>query len=688
MSTETVFDEKLSMKLSGIGYQIKNLFRRAGIFSLLLVTVFPALVSAQTNPSAKESDSQAVLPSVNPASDTFESDFRVEKFQVEGGAEIITIFAKLQRTVERKNFSEEVPLVSVLRDTLGDETVENDRLRSVWILTYTKPSLAQRFAAAVPFLYMRTTNKQTIGTAPPPAVIDLNPSKNAMWDKIFWRVFKNLVLGDFGTPARLATLQYKTNIDDYRKSAVARALAVLALYESIEGKKILTDTEAKDIQARMLLSQKTLGALVQSENLERVYQSNVEKTIDFRGHNWELLRQYSEAQGLYFEPLVMPDGSATHALVWTTAEDVAVNKNKKYDSRFLNIKNPWNDKRLDNWDGYSEARWFDADNRQVAPNTPNAKQKTMIPLALYGLDYPKIPTLLIDFRDRDNPKRRELSKRVLDDLTKNVLSLSQFASVPYFVGRYLYSFVTGRRGIDFNQASRVNSYSQLKLLLALNESLDPQFRSELADRLEFVSVNPLENDLNVEMQIARQQYENLMAYAARPDGLKEWLEKERREEMTRLKHGGKAKAMFDLGHFLSLGLYTHREDETPELRAGLDLRRRLDFHERYLRETARVTVKPEVDGDLDAIRRSLEFIAKNGELAESKTVEAVAKIFAATEDEQIRELCLSSLDRIKNKTAKRKLQAIYENREINTRWRNIAAGYLHLENKEEKGGSN
>lgn len=667
----------------------KKLFCRAVSPLLLLVTIFPALLTAQTNISqVKENVSPTVSPAENSSNNPVEEDFRVEKFPVAGGAEIVTIFVKIQKVVERKNLTEEVPLVSVLRDTLGDNLIENDRLRQVWILTYTKPSFAQKFAATVPFLYMRMTNKEKIGNSPPPAVIDLNPAQNALWNKIFWRVFKNLILGDFGAPVRAATLQYKTNTDDYQKSAVARALAVLALYETTEGKKILTDAETKDIQARMMLSDKMLGSLVQSENLERAYQTNTEKIRDERGHNWELLRQYAEAQGLYFEPLEMPDGSATHALVWTTAEDIQNNKNKKFDARFLNIKNPWNDVRLQNWNGYAETRWFDEDSRQVPENTPNAASKRMIPLALYGLDYPKIPTLLIDFRDRDNPKKRELSGRVLNDLTTSILPVSQVASLPYFVGRYLYSFVTGRRGIDFNQPSRVGSYSQLKLLLSLDESLNPQFKNELADRLEFVSTNPLENDLNVEAKLARQQYENLIAYAKRPDGLPRQLENERREEMVRLKHGAKKQIFYNLGNLLSFGLYTHREKDTPALRAALDIRRQLDYHKRFLRETARDSVNPVVDGDPAAIENSLEFISQNGSAADGKTAEAIAKIFSITDDEQIRFLCLQSLGGIKNQTAKKELLAIYENRKIDTRWRALSAEYLQPEFKKEPNKSN
>ena len=196
--------------------------------------------------------------------------------------------------------------------------------------------------------------------------------------------------------------------------------------------------------------------------------------------------------------------------------DLQANKDKKFDWRFLNIKNPWKDKRLENWKGYGEVRWYDEENREVEPDTPNAKPKTLIPLALYGLDYPKIPTILVDFRDSHNPKIREMSKRVLDDVMQSIFSVSKFGNMPYFFGHFFYDFVTARRGIDFNQASRFRSYSQLKLLLSLNESLDADFKGEIANRLEKVSLNPLENDPDAEIRIARQQYKNLIEYAKRP----------------------------------------------------------------------------------------------------------------------------------------------------------------------------
>ncbi|MGI8494085.1 MAG: hypothetical protein ACR2L1_02070 [Pyrinomonadaceae bacterium] len=671
-------------------FEIKKIIFPAIVFLLLSPTIFSSLRAQTKNESVvidSSASNSAYLPNKsvkNGNFDTeklsFERNFRVEKVPVaaDAGAEVITIFMNVRGlNAAAPKDSGEVPLFSILRDTLGDQKPENDRLRYVWMMTYTKPSFAQRFASFIPFLYTRTTNKKDVGTKPPPPIMDLSPNGKDMWDKAFWMIFKSLILSNLSVPIKSSVLQNRQNSDDYRKSAISKALAVLALYESVEGEKILSDAELKDIQARMWLSDKTFGDFISPENLPRVYQNNVERIRDERGHNWELLRQYSEQQGLYFEPLEMPDGSATHALLWTAEGDLAENKNRKFDSRFLNIKNPWKDSRLTNWRGYREVRWFDEDNRLTAPETPGARAKTMIPLALYGLDYPKIPILLVDFRDRDNPKKREMSRRVLDDLTKNVLAVSKFGNLPYFVGRYLYDFVTRRRGMDVNQGSRFRSYSQLKLLLSLDASLEPDFRDEIADRLETVSLNPLENDLDVEVKLARKQYDNLMNYAKRPDGLAKLIGRDRREEMTRLKYGGKQRMMYALGHLASFGIYTHREKETPELLAQMDIRRRLDYHERFLLETARLSAKPEVDSDLAAIKRSLDFVAQNGG-ASSKTVRAIARIFSITEDEQTRYLCLKGLEKNDGKTSKKEMLALYEDRKIEAHWRNVFAKYLNL----------
>src|SRR6266498_3396265 len=387
-----------------------------------------------------------------------------------------------------------------------------------------------------------------------------------------------------------------------------------------------------EIQARLRLTDKAFGGLVGDLNLSQYNEKQITETRDTRGHNWELLRQRAEAESIFFEPLQMPDGSKTHALLWVAKSDLIPNQTRRYDSRFLNISSPWSDKRLLSWQGYSESRFLDSENHLVSADTADARQTEMIPLALYGLDNPKIPMLLVDFRDTLNPKKREMSRRVLEDVARNVLTLSRFGDLPFFLGRTVFDVVTGRRGMDINQPSRLRTYSQLKLLLALNESLDPQLRQQIDHRLEKVSLNPLENDLGAEAKLAREQYQTLVAYAQRRDGLPAKLDRDRRAELVPSEHGLPAQIIFRATNILSFGKYTHREAEAPDMVAELSETRLLAYHTRFLRQVARSTPQIDVVWNLDEVKRSLQFIAEHGPEADTQAIGAAAKIFRQTED--------------------------------------------------------
>lgn len=633
---------------------------------------------------AQEQSAAETMPSSAP-SQTAGPGFRLERLKVAGGAELLTIFGALDGLPESESRAPDVPLVSVLRDTLGDADKENDRLRYIWMLTYTKPTLKQKMAAAVPFLYTKVGNKSAAGKSAPPTLMDLSATERSVWEKFFWTALQSVFLDTYGIPVKASTRTYQRNIGDYRKAHVVRALAILSLYETATGASpVFTDSEMHDIQARLMLTDKALGGLVDDIYLQRVYQKQTVETRDNRGHNWELLRQRAEAESLYFEPLELPDGSATHALLWVAKQDLAANHARKFSPRFLNFANPWTDKRLQNWEGYAETRYFDDDHRPVDKDAPGAHAVEMIPLALYGLDHPKIPILLVDFRNNSNPKKREMSHRVLEDTARNVLSLSRFGDAPYFLGRTIYDFVTGRRGMDINQPSRLRAYSQLKLLLALDSTFNPDLREEIASRMESATLNPLENSYQAEARLAREQYRALVAYAQKPEGLPAQLQRDRRAEMVSLKHSATEQALLHLANVMTFGLYTHRERETPTMLPSLDQKRRIAYHTRFLREISKPGTQIEVAHDMEEVRRSLRYVAEQGAAGSSKLARAAARIFQQTEDAETRELALQSLYRITNKRAKDELLAIYQNQKIEEKWRVLSANYLRRAVQEDK----
>lgn len=640
-----------------------------GLF-LTLLLVF----SQTTQLTASAQNPHSSIPPPTAVAPNAEKLFRLEILPVSGGAELITIHARLNGLDQTDD--EWTPLVSILRDTLGDSDPENDRLRYLWPLTYTRPGPGQRAAGAIPFFYTRVGNKQAGSGKTPPPVMDLSAPEKQVWEKIFWTALQTVLLDSYGIPIKASSYSYRRNLSEYRRSHVVRALSVLSLYQAVGGAPVFSEAEMSDIQSRLLLTGKTFGGLVDDLYLQSYYERQVTALRDERGHNWELLRQRAEAESLIFEPLEMPDGSTTHAMLWIAKDELAAKPEQPYDSRFLNISDPRSDDRLKKWDGYLETRFYDAENREVAPGTAGAHPVELIPLALYGLDNPKIPMLLIDFRDSLNPKKREMSRRVLKDLTRNFVSLSGASGMAFFLGRTVFHFATSRRGIDLNQPSRLRTYSQLKLLLALDNSLEPGLKQQIDARLDKVSVNPFENDLAAEVKLAHEQYQALKSYALRRDGLPAKLDRDRREEMVPLKHNKAEQVLFRLGNILSFGTYTHREKANPDDESRLAVARRIAYHTRFLRQVAKSTPRVEVVWNLEEVRRSLQFIADHGAQVGSAATHAAATIFLKTEDEETRRACLDSLAHINNRQANDELLRISQDKNLEPAWKERVLAYL------------
>jgi hypothetical protein len=89
---------------------------RASLFAFLLVAapLLPIITArAVVHESAKTADKDPTTP--------LSQLLRLEKIDVPGGAELITVHAKLSGLESDKN-DKWIPLVSILRDTLGDVT--------------------------------------------------------------------------------------------------------------------------------------------------------------------------------------------------------------------------------------------------------------------------------------------------------------------------------------------------------------------------------------------------------------------------------------------------------------------------------------------------------------------------------------------------------------------------------------
>lgn len=640
---------------------------RFSIALLLVFRIFSAsLVFAQQQPALQPSSPQSNLS----------QPFRLERTEVNSGAELLTVWGRINGTD-----AEEIPLVSVLRDTLGDDVADNDLLRYVWMHTYAHPTKLQKAAATVPFLYHRVYDRTQAPASQddgPPPIIDLAATDQDVWRRLFVSTILGFLTERYFLKA--AALTYRRNVRDYRQAHVVQALAILSLYENTTGAPpALSESELREIQARLMLSDNDFGGLLSEASLQPHYRKQMAQINDVRGHNWELLRQRAEAEGLHFDPLVLPDGSTTHALLWVARADLAKNRGREFSNRFLNIRDPWRDERLEDWKGYVGLKYFDADNRPVEADAEGARATEMIPLALYGLDHPKIPALLVDFRDATNPKRREMTRRTIDDVTQYILSVSAFGDLYYTLGRTVFNFVTGRRGMDINQPSRIRTYAQMKVLLALSASLDPELRDEIGQRLERVSLNPLQNNSAVEQKLAVAQYEALVAYARRPDGLPARLGRDRRVEMTKFVHRRGERVLLKLANVASFGIYKHRERVTDERLRRLDMHRQLARHTKFLTEVVRSTPVIEVMWKIEDVRRSLRFIAEHSTEADDQAARLAALVFTRTEDRQTKELCLFNLQSIESQVAKRELRRLSTDKNLSEEWRVLIARYLESE---------
>jgi hypothetical protein len=212
--------------------------------------------------------------------------------------------------------------------------------------------------------------------------------------------------------------------------------------------------------------------------------------------------------------------------------------------------------------------------------------------------------------------------------------------------------------------------------LALNDSIAPELRKQIGSQLEKVSLNPLENDLEVEARVAQHQYEKLMTYAKASAGLSKKVESDRRAEMVSLEHGKTERFFFRLANILTFGNYTHREQATPDMVARLDVARRLAHHTRFLREVAKSGPGLEVKWDLEPVKRSLQFLAEHGSEADSRAIGATVKIFNLAADTETRNACLVSLARINNPKAKSELIKISRTAALDQGLKDVIASLL------------
>ena len=205
-----------------------------------------------------------------------------------------------------------------------------------------------------------------------------------------------------------------------------------------------------------------------------------------------------------------------------------------------------------------------------------------------------------------------------------------------------WNFVRSRHGDPNNRAARLKAYSQVRRWLTLDGSIDPALRADLQRRLEILGVNPLEESVFEETEIAERQYNALLRYAADPNGLPARLDRDRNTEMAARRHGVPARTGLRLAKWSTLGIYSHREsNDSTSLAAAVGRERRAERQIRFLETVAQSSPQPEVVWNIAEVRRAVNELIVTGVPARSAQV--VARIMQQTTDAETRELCARAL---------------------------------------------
>lgn len=592
------------------------------------------------------------------------------------GAEMVTIFA--QSPGDEAGQAADLPLVAVLRDRLNENDPSAGRLRQVWVFTYTRPSIVQRMAAAFPFFFHRSIANRGSSGQPPTAVMDLSAPHRGSIEKLLGLTLQARIFDPSGMLIRTSTRTYQGNAREYERIHVQQALSALSQLDPSEpGSSGLTAPELRAIQARLSLDKRFLGGFVRNSQLDEVYENVKTQAQIGEQRNWELLRQRAEQNGLYFQPLALGQSQPGQALLWIAKEDLENGGERRFDATLLSLSDPWKDEHLRHWKGFTDTWFFDADGRKAEASGAGTRALHMIPLALYSLQYPRAPLLLVDFRSEWQPKRRELSRRTADAIASGVLGFNGLSNLGYFAAKASWKWFHGRHGQAVDRNSRLDAYAELQHALLLDSLLNPVLKKEIIRRLEGLALNPFEQDSECETELARRQYAALAAYVQNPEGLEAALARARGRELVAFSHGATARTFLTFASIATLGAFRHREEVTTDSLARLDRGRRIQARVNFLEHVLASSPQIDVVWDMAEIRNSLDELAgleagrSNGSVSQ-----LVARVFAGTSDEDTRRECLRCLYRLNSTPARQELSRLSQDQLVSAELRADCDSYL------------
>jgi hypothetical protein len=524
-----------------------------------------------------------------------------ESTQVDDSAQLLTLF------------SQDVPLVSVLRDKLGHEQISY-----LWLLTYSRATVAQRTLSAVPFFYWKVgSGSDKVKKTDLKPLMNLSLPQRTVVPSTFRNIIQWTILDPFSTPLRASSRAYQNNRHDHELLHLEEAESYLQSAPSA----YLTDDERDTIIARLELRKSLLGDFVSAGRAASFGQNAVLAQERICAKNWELLRQCADKTGLVFQPLNLAGTKNEYAMLWAPAHWTAPWPSARLGPvwKLLNIKEPQG-------------------------------EREKIPLGVYSLTYPKMPLLMIDFRNSAHLKWHELTQRSITEITSGVIGISRFANWYYYVAADLYHFYASRRGTATNQQQRLDCYSKFRVALERDQNLEPALRADMLKRVSFYSVNPLETSAKKEFQAAVKRYDLLQANP--PVKL---LNKDRRIELARYEATTEGQQVRgDLLHYCTFGLYT-RHATGPDVLDRLALYREVEYDLGFLDKLSVAGTPPEVAYDSTFIRGAVSELALllpdiQSPLIRARAQQAIQKLQNISADSQLRAQCLEALDSLHGAT--------------------------------------
>ncbi len=563
-------------------------------------------------------------------------------------AQLLTLFC---RECAAPGGKKDVPLVSILRDTLGDEDSDNDRLSYIWLLSYSRLAIGQRMLAAIPFFYWRVGEGSTNVSRDIKPLMDLTAPQHPMVSAIGRDILQWTMLDPMTMPVRASSRAYRSNEIDHERLHLEEAIGYLR--QAPVGDGGLTQQELNTVIARLDLRTRLLGGFVTARGAARLGEEAALEQERIRSRNWELLRQCAEKTGLVFEPLQLGGTAGEYAMLWfpLNAAPPAPGTALGPLWKLLNIKNPWTDGRLKDWHSAEFTRSVDRDGRLLPVGESGDHSIRLIPLGVYSMSYPKLPLLLLDFRDKLHVRRHELTQRTVNEITGGVIGISHFTNWYYYAGADLYDFVAARHGSAMDRTSRLDCYSQFRVAIALDDQLDPALRKQMQERINELSVNPLEASPERELQASFTRYQRLLAESA-PDGaLAARIDKTRRVELASFGRSHTAAVAAGFLHYATFGMYTQRAKSTGNNLATLDRERRIKADLEFLKTVTEPGTQPEVAFAPDRIQSSVRELAQLLPQARSADIEQQARttlwrLRDLTHDAAIQDRCLYALSTI------------------------------------------